>query len=98
MASNFRILMHNSSESLHLKLVGDFDVASAQQLIDIIIRHRFRVNKIFIHTSCLDSIHPFGADELRNNLRSSISSHVNLVFTGEKADAIAYDIHKPIVL
>jgi hypothetical protein len=89
MASDFRILLHRTSQSLHLKLVGDFDAAAAIELITSINKCRFGVNKIFVHTSCLNSINPLGVETFRTNLKVDIPSFINLVFTGEKAAMIA---------
>ena len=37
MASNFRILFHETKDSLHLKLFGDFDGNSAHELFNAIL-------------------------------------------------------------
>jgi hypothetical protein len=94
MASNFRILVHRNSESLHLKLLGDFDGSAAQQLVNTVNRYSFKARKIFVHTAGLNNIHPFGTDVLRTNLKLYNHPSFNLVFTGEKAAAIAPDIVK----
>ena len=60
MASNFKILIHKSSESLHLKLTGDFDGTSAHELLNTIKDYGAGMNKIFIHTNGLRGIFPFG--------------------------------------
>jgi hypothetical protein len=96
MEAKFRILIHRNSESLHLKLLGDFDGGSARQLINIITNYRFKVGRIFVHTSGLNSVDPSGADLLRTKLKLDIPVSVNLVFTGEKAEAIAPDNSKTI--
>jgi hypothetical protein len=36
MASRFRIVMHENSENLHLRLVGAFDGSSAFQLLEVL--------------------------------------------------------------
>jgi hypothetical protein len=92
MASNFRILVHRSSESLHLKLMGDFDGSAAHQLVNAMTKYSFKASKIFVHTSGLNHVHPFGTDVLRTNLKLYNRPSFNLVFTGEKAAAIAPDM------
>jgi len=88
-APSFRILIHRSSESLHLKLLGDFDGGSASLLANTIARYRFGASKIFVHTSGLNSVHPDAADELGTYLQFDASILDSLVFTGEKAATLA---------
>ena len=53
MSFDFKIDMHRNSDNLHLRLSGDFDSSSAEEVIHTLKRHCHRVSKIFIHTSCL---------------------------------------------
>jgi len=53
MASNFKILVHRNSDNLHLKLLGDFDSSSAQELVDAVKKHSAGAFSVFIHTSGL---------------------------------------------
>ena len=96
-ASTFRILIHRSSQSLHLKLLGDFDGNSASLLANTIAQYRFGTSKIFVHTSGLNSVHPGAADVLRANLKLD-SLLDNLVFTGEKAAALVPKTFKQAAL
>jgi hypothetical protein len=48
MASNFRISTHRNSESLHLKLVGDFDGSSAFELINVLKKNWNGAYRVFI--------------------------------------------------
>jgi len=89
MASNFRIFVHCSSESVHLKLAGDFDGASAFELLDMVKKNGPGLRRVFIHTSSLKSIHPFGLHVLENNLSDLKGSSFQLLFTGEYAQQIA---------
>jgi len=43
MAANFRISVHRSSDSLHMKLMGDFDGSSAWELLNV-LRNAQRVS------------------------------------------------------
>ena len=85
MASNFRILMHQNGDNLHLKLIGDFDTSSAGQLIELLTHGRRRASRIFIHTATLREIHPFGAKIFREDLATRMPDPDPLVFTGEGA-------------
>ncbi len=89
MASNFRISVHRSSQSLHLKLSGDFDGSSAHQLLSILKNKSKGTERVFIHTSCLKDIHTFGQDVFQNNLDVLKGKTVPLVFTGEYASRLA---------
>ena len=89
MASNFKIFVHKNSENLHLKLTGDFDGSSAHELLNTIKGYRSGRNKIFIHTSGLKDIYPFGKAVFQNNFSSINNSSTIVIFTGEHIDQIA---------
>jgi len=89
MATNFRVFAHRNSENLHLKLIGDFDGTSAHELLNVLKRYCHRTSRIFIHTSCLRNIHPFGRNVFHNNLDVLKGQSVKLVFTGENASRLA---------
>ncbi len=89
MAENFRIAFHRSCENLHVKLFGDFDGSSAHQLLDALKSRWAGVLRVFIHTSCLRNIEPFGRDVFRNNPDLKKARHLTLVFTGENARELA---------
>jgi hypothetical protein len=89
MESNARISVHRSSESLHLKLLGDFDDSLASELLEVLEKNSFRVHRVFIHTSSLTNIHSFGRDMFHKNL-SHLNGHaIRILFTGENASRIA---------
>ena len=89
MASNFRIFVHCNSESVHLKLAGDFDGTSAFELLDVVKRNGPGLRRVFIHTSSLKSIHPFGLHIFETNFSDLKGSSFQLLFTGEYAQQIA---------
>ena len=62
MASNFRLFSHETGDSLHLKLYGDFDGSSAHELINTLKKCGSRFYQIFIDTEDLGVIHSFGKD------------------------------------
>lgn len=89
MASNFRICVHRNSDSLHLKLMGDFDGSSACELINVLKKSFNGVFRIIIHTNSLKDIYPFGRDTFQKNLRDLKVHTDRILFTGEKASQIA---------
>jgi hypothetical protein len=88
MARNFNISIHRNSDSLHLKLKGDFDGSSACELINVLETNSYKTSKVFIHTSCLNKIHPFGRQVFCNNFNVVNGESPKFVFTGEKASQI----------
>lgn len=56
------------SGSVRLKLAGDFDGASAFELLDMVKKNGPGLRRVFIQTSSLKTIHPFGLHILENNL------------------------------
>ena len=90
MATNFEISIHQNSNAFHLKLVGDFDRNSAYDLLHVLQRSCGKASKVFIHTSRLKQINPFGRSVLHNNLQELNSlSIMPLVFTGKNATQLA---------
>ena len=57
MAVNFRILVHRSSESLHLKLVGDFEDTAAQEVFCALKKNGAGAGRIFVHTNGIETVH-----------------------------------------
>ena len=81
MASNFRILLQQKSDNLHVKLCGDFDGSSAYELIHAIKNLKGNPRNIYIHTSRLSCLYPFGLDVFKKNWNSDNLTH-SLTFTG----------------
>lgn len=88
MVSNFKIIRHQNSENLHLKLIGDFDGTSVDELVNVLNSSKDVQGKIFIHTSSLKSIHPFGADLFKRRCRHFVRNHI--IITGEYAVEMAF--------
>jgi len=87
-AANFRILRHMTSQSLHLRLEGDFDGTSAHELLNC-VTHRRNPSRIFIHTAGLRKINPFGSDLFRSRMGFFKQALPQLVFTGVWAGTLA---------
>ena len=83
MACNFRILMHQNSESAHLRLVGNFDGSSAHQLLNTIKTCLRNSHRVFIHTDGLKDIHPFGTAVFQSNFSHIGQPPGGFIFTGE---------------
>ena len=82
MASNFRLFMHESGDSLHLKLYGDFDGSSAHELIHTLKKSGSQFYQIFIDTDDLEVIHSFGRDVFQKYYGFLDRRLKNLIFIG----------------
>ena len=82
MASNFNIISYKSRDNLYLRLSGDFDGASAHELINALIEHGTGFWDIFIDTNSLKTVHPFGKDVFQKNLSSIKKQLKNLIIVG----------------
>ena len=89
MAANFKIFVHKNSENLHLKLIGDFDGSSAHELLNVLKSNCIGASKVFIHTSCLKRIYPFGREIFHKKLEALNKRSVSVLFTGEEAQQLA---------
>jgi anti-anti-sigma regulatory factor len=94
MATNFKIAAHRNDENLHLKLRGDFDGTSAHELLDVVRKRDAHISRVFIHTSNLRDIHPFGLHVFRSNVNVLKGQSVDLVFTGENASQFESNYRK----
>lgn len=91
MATSFKIVMHENSDNLHLRLAGDFDGSSASQLLEVLKDRAPAVQRVFIHTSGLGEIHPFGQGVFEKRTSELREEMQKITFTGEKAHFIAPD-------
>ena len=88
MAANFKILIHQNSENLHLKLLGDFDGSSARELLETIKDHRHCVQKVIIHTNGLREINPFGKGVFQKTFQEINKLGFSFVFTGDNRNQL----------
>jgi anti-anti-sigma regulatory factor len=96
MATNFKISVHRNGENLHLKLRGDFDGTSAHDLLTALNKYTNQSTvRVFIHTSCLSMLYPFGLYVFHCNFSSIKGKSLELVFTGEHASRLAAEKHGP---
>jgi hypothetical protein len=89
MAANFRIVVHRDSDSLHLKLYGDFDGTSACQLIDLLKNASEGIHSVIIHTNGVKTVYPFGRDVFHCNLRSLNGPQFQVFYTGGNEGRLA---------
>ena len=73
MASNFRIRYRRNNGHLYINLKGDFDGSSAQVLSDALKRNCVKKHKIFVDTSGLKQVYPFGRHVLQGELSGLIA-------------------------
>ncbi len=85
MATDFKILIHKNSDNLHLKLIGDFDRASAHKVLNALKKNCRGASRVFIHTSCLNYIHPFPRDVFHNQLNMLKKRSFLVDFTGQNS-------------
>jgi len=90
MASDFKILMHQNSDNLHLKLAGSFDAPAAQQLFTFIKAYGGGAGSIFIHTSDIKRI-DYAAPGIFRSALYGLNNifFAKLVFTGKDAATLA---------
>lgn len=89
MADGFRVLVHRNSESLHLRLEGDFDEEAAREVVFQIGANANGAGKVFIHTNGLGRILPPAQQAFHEGLPLVQRGRVSYIFTGEKAMQIA---------
>jgi hypothetical protein len=89
MASNFVIFAHRNSESLHLRIIGDFDGTSACEVFNFIKDNSHAVKKVFVHTGLVKKIYPFGRDTFQKKMGDLTRHSIRISFTGTKASQIA---------
>lgn len=94
MASNFKISVHQDSDKVHLKLMGDFDGTSAYELLNVLKENRDGAVKVFVDTTGLKNIYPFGRDTFHSKLYVLKDRPIRLLFTGKNATEIAPERNK----
>ena len=83
MASDFKLFFHETRDSLHLKLYGDFDGTSAHELINALKKIPDKSFQIFIDTEDLNTICSFGRDVFQKNLGIENMRLNDLIFIGK---------------
>ena len=83
MARNFHMFTHKTTDTLHIKLSGDFDGSSAFELANFLANNQSKYYQIFINTKDLKSIYPFGLDVLQHSLGDIKEQGAGLIFIGK---------------
>ena len=83
MAKNFQIFLHKTSDTLHMKLMGDFDGSSAAELIHVLRKNQTPYYQVFINTRELNAIHPFGMEVFQRRLSEIQHSGPAVRFIGK---------------
>lgn len=83
MISDFQIHFHQNDDSLHLKLVGNFDEAAAHMLVDTLDKNHCRVHRIFVHTNGITAFNPSCQKLFRQDLLKRSNKGIDLIFTGK---------------
>ena len=82
MTSNFQIKSYNFDKTLYLRLTGDFDEDSAQELTNTLIENSTVYSDIYLETNELKSIYSFDRDNLQKNLDNIKKQVKNLIIIG----------------
>jgi len=70
-------------------MCGDFDGMSAYELINALKKLSSDHFEVFIDTSNLDTIHPFGLDVFQKQLNRLTKNKRNLIFIGRHRHSFA---------
>ncbi len=88
MALNFRINRKIKNNSLYLKLSGDFDGASALELVRTLECASSKADNIYVDTCGLSSMMDFGEDVFLKNCHISPIAYQKIVFCGSYGDRL----------
>jgi anti-anti-sigma regulatory factor len=80
----FDIATDKISDGYSLKLSGEFDATSAYELVYAIKKLADKPVRIYVNTSKLRKIHPFGLEVLNRAMRFSGRNSAQVVFRGNQ--------------
>lgn len=89
MASKFRVFTTRNCDTVHLKLMGDFDGKSAFKVLKVLKRNTSGAHRVIIHTNRLAYINPCEISVFQHSLSEIDRRSLQLFFTGDNAAAIA---------
>ena len=90
MAANFKLFLHKTSDSMHVKMWGDFDGSSAHELLKAIQTNAPGAYQVFIDTENLDNIYSFGKQVFQNNLGAIRKQSQKLIFIGRNQNSFNF--------
>jgi hypothetical protein len=83
MHSKFQLFSNLTKDVLHLKLLGEFDGSAACDLIKRLEEGRSTASKVFVDTTSLRSVHPFGKTVFENRFGRVSKTTPGLCFIGK---------------
>jgi hypothetical protein len=83
MSSKFQIVANLENDGLHLQILGEFDGSAACDLIKRLEESRSTASQVFIDTSKLRSVHPFGKTVFENRIGRLSRTTPGLLFVGK---------------
>ena len=83
MSSKFQIVSNLENDGLHLQILGEFDGSAACDLIKRLEESRSTASQVFIDTSKLRSVHPFGKTVFENRIGRLSRTTPGLLFVGK---------------
>jgi hypothetical protein len=89
MASNFKISLRESGQTIKVRVSGDFDGSSALELLNFIRENCAGCETVVLNTDGLKEIYPFGRDMFQKNLCLLNGTHLGLVFRGKNANRLS---------
>lgn len=89
MASKFQICVDRNDQTLTVRLTGDFDRTSANELIEVLKGNRSGVTMAMIETNGLEYLDPTGKNLFQREIQSLQDFCYRLVFTGRNASQLA---------
>jgi len=89
LAPNYQIISYKFEGSFYLKLTGDFDGKTAQDLINTLKKHDKASGDIFVDTNNLKAIRPFDRIVFQKNLNDIKKQLKRLIIFGVNKHQIA---------
>lgn len=83
MASNFKIQCKSKNNALHVRLRGDFDGTSADQLNMVLHKRGKGREKIYVNTDQLRQVNEFGLSIFESHLTRVKNSVAEVIITGK---------------
>ena len=97
MSADFQITFRKNNGNLHVTPRGDFNDASAKELINLLIEQYEGAGRIFINTQNLCKVCPFGCSTFKCRFIQSRVPAGQLFFKDEKGFEMAPDGSKVII-
>jgi len=89
MAHNFKINIHQTTNNLYIRLMGDFDGSSAFELFNALKDNLHSAKCILIDTNKLKAVYPFGREVFYSNFLKIKNQQIPIRFVGSNALQIA---------